>query len=88
MNLGDLNPLPTFEYSTTPIFDKLHQEQQFIGGNTLSINMATMIKAIEFWLNSEVLQCDVTVKSVDLDQRGYMFIVQIEPQEDEGNGNT
>lgn len=36
----------------------------FEGVNTLEINQATMKKAMQYWLNSEMLQSDVEVESV------------------------
>lgn len=58
------------------------QYQPLAGTNTMSINMATMIKAIEFWLNSEVFQADVTVESVDYVRISSAFDIRFCLQED------
>lgn len=56
------------------------------GDNNILLNMATMMKAVEWWLNSEVLQGDVTVGSIEY--RDYIFCVTITPRGSEESNAT
>ena len=57
-----------------------------VGNNNIFLNMATMMKAVEWWLNSEVLQGDVTVGSIEYCD--YIFRVTITPKDSEESNAT
>ncbi len=44
----------------------MDEDNPMVGGNVLTLNAATMMKAMEYWLNECVFMCDcgVAVKSV------------------------
>ena len=75
-----LNQMLSSGYPLSEMPAPVHQDAPLAGQNSMHINMATMIKAVEFWLNSEVLQCDMTVKSVEY--RDYTFTIIMEPQDE------
>lgn len=56
------------------------------GVNEISLNEATMIKALQFWLNRDQLAIEraVVVRSVQCKDNGYgrTFIVEFEPKAD------
>lgn len=48
-----------------------------IDGNELILNQATMCRAVQHWLNNEVLQNNATVSSVSYNASSYQFEITL-----------